>query len=429
MTTSKKAVSRSAKSTSRTIRIRLSQVRLNKDEDYCHRLGEALNADNLASLADNLVAEGQQTPMTVHDSGQKDGTESPVYILIGGFRRYHALQKAIKQNLDTARIHQHMEIDAVEVVRGEDQSEDEYRKDLLIRSVAENEQRRSFTMAEKLEIVKGFKTAKVPDPRAASALAISDTQYRRFVSVTEQEWLHKYVVQNCIGMSDAAELIQAAVKKGRVKEFEEDLDKWVAKHRALIEQEREELAKVGKKLSGSAEHVKKYAITKLVKHWMKCIEAGRRFDDNVGFRFGIRVDSGKGTILIPSAQLKITELSAADFETMIGELEYTVEQFVPLMRQRRLVEQSTEVSPEEMEMERGRIRSLRREREEQKAAAEAGRPAADFAQVKAPELQVIDADDEADEESESPPAEEVEDEQLDVGDDADAEATPAEEEE
>jgi len=403
MAQNKKPVSRAAKSTSQTIRIRLAQIKTDKEHDYCHRGADALKPDNLAGLADSLVAEGQQTPFTVYHAGRKDEGGAPVYVLIGGFRRYHALKKAIKQNLDSERIHDNMEVEAVEVVQGEEQEPGEFRKDILIRSVAENEQRKNFTTPEKLEIVKELKAAKVPDPRAASALAISETQYRRFVSVTDEPWLHTHVTDNCIGMSDSAELVQAAKKKNRVKEFEEDLDQWVKDHRVLIEQEREELAKVGKKLTGSAAHVKKYATTQLVKHWLTCIENGRRFDDNVGFKFGILVDTVKGSITIPSTQLKVTELSAEDFETMICELEDTVDRFLPLMRERKLVEEVTDMSDEDREKERERIRAIRRQRQQKAAKANAGRPADDFGQTDPPDPEPLDLNDEENE-SEATPA-------------------------
>jgi ParB-like chromosome segregation protein Spo0J len=393
MAKSKKAVSRSAKSSSTTKRVRLSQIKTDKGNDYSHRESDALKEESLAGLADSLVAEGQQTPLTVYDSGTRDG-DDVVYTLIGGFRRYNALLQAINKNLDAARIHDDMEVDVVEVVQGETQTNGEFQRDLLIRSVAENEQRRNFSTAEKLEIVKDFKSAKVSDPRAASALAMSETQYRRFASVSAKDWLHAHVVNNCIGMSDAAELIQAAMKKDRVDELKEDLDAWVAEQGELIEQERQRLAKVGKKLSGSAAHVKSRLSRKLAQHWLQCVENGRRFDDQVGLRFGIHVDQSKGTILIPATQLKVNDLSSADFETMIGELEETVRQFVPLMRKCRMVEQVTDVSEEDIEEERQRIRERQLRRQEQEAAQKGGRPAAKFHDTEQPTMDPVNTDDE-----------------------------------
>ena len=252
MATSKKVVARSAKSSTRAIRISLLQITCDKKHDFCHRQGDALKEDHLAPLADNLVSEGQNTPFTVYDSGMRDAIGLIIYILIGGFRRFFALLSAIKKNLDHDLICPDMQVDAVEVVQGPDQTDEEFQRDLLVRSVAENEQRLNFTTNEKLEIVKRFKATKTPDPRAASALGVSESQHRRFAVVVEHPWLCDYVTNDCFGMTDAAELIQLAKKKNRVEEFKKVLDAWVAKHRALIEAEKAELAKIKKKLSGSA---------------------------------------------------------------------------------------------------------------------------------------------------------------------------------
>jgi len=395
MTNPKKPVSRSAKSTSVSRRVRLSQIATDSERDYCHRLGDSLKANNLADLADSLVAEGQQTPLTVYDSGRRDG-DAVVYILVGGFRRFHALHNAIAGNLDVTRIHVNMEIDVTEVVRGEDQTDAEFAQDLLVRSVTENEQRKHFTTEEKLEIVKRYKTFGISEPRAASSLLMSETQYRRFVSVSKHDWLHKYVITNCIGMSSAAELIQAADKKHRVREFKEDFDAWVAQQRTRIEQERQTLAKVGKKLSTSAAQIKNRLSSKLTQHWLRCIENGHRFNNQVGLRFGIHVDSDKGMIFMPSTQLKVNELCASDFEIMIGELEDTVRKFIPMLRTCRMVEQVTDISEADIEEERRRIRDTQRKRQQEKAENEAGRPATSFHEVEEPPTETINTDDEGD---------------------------------
>ena len=91
MASSKKVVSRSAKSSTRYTCIKLSQIVCDKQNDYCHRQSDALKDDRLAPLADNLVSEGQGTAMTVYDSGQRDPILGIIYILIGGFRRFFAL--------------------------------------------------------------------------------------------------------------------------------------------------------------------------------------------------------------------------------------------------------------------------------------------------------------------------------------------------
>jgi hypothetical protein len=390
----KNEVRRAAQSTSRPIRILLSQINADQEKKFCHRLSESLQPDKLQMLAANLVTEGQQTPVTVYDSGRTDAQGKKAYILVGGFRRFHALRSANKQNLDTARIHDAMEVDALEVVPGTEQSESDFYKDLLIRSVAENEQRLNFSTAEKLLIVKEYQEAQVPAPRAASSLGISDTQYSRFVAVTSHDWLHQYVVQNSIGMTDAAELIVLAEKHGRVHEFKADLDDWIEEHKLLIEQERQELAKVGKKLSGSAEHVKRFMTRKLVDHWAALLKSKKRFGGKPEFQFGIVVDKDKGTITVPGRVFKANELAVGDYETMIGELADAVEELVPLLKERQVIEQARQLSDEEKRQELARIREGRRHRKAQQAKENAGRPAPDFGQTAPPQSSEVDVEDE-----------------------------------
>ncbi len=391
------SASRAAKSTNRSIRIPLSNINVDRNTDFCHRNGEALDAKALKLLAESLVYEGQHTPMTVYDSGLKNHNGDKLYIVIGGHRRYHALLSAIKQQLDSDRIHPDMEVDAVEVIQGTEQDHDEFRKDLLLRSVTENEQRKNFTTEEKLEIVKSFREEDVPDPRAASAMSISETQYGRFVSVVAYPWLHRFVLGNSIGMTDAAELIKAAEKSKCVAEFEEDLTQWVNEHLPMIERERQELAKINKKLSGSAEHVKKFIDRNLVKHWITLIENQKRFDGEVRFKFGIVIDKHKGTITIPGTNLKVTELSSSDFDTLIGELHDTIDRFLPLMRERRVIEEATSLSETEKQSELLRIIEDRKKQRLIQEQEYVGRSAGDFGAVDEPKPITVNVDDSPDE--------------------------------
>jgi len=386
---------RAARSTPRTIRVRLAQIVADHDKEFCHRLGDALTPESLTPLAENLISEGQQVPLTVYDSGQADTRGQKVYVLIGGFRRFHALQKAIREHLDTANIHEGMEVDVTEVVQGPSQSEADFHRDLLVRSVGENEQRKNFSQEEKLAIVKQFEDAKVAAPRAASALAMSQTQYDRFRAVVSVPWLQGHVAGNRLGMTDAAELITLAKKHDWVEEFREDFDRWAAGKRELIEQERQELAKVGKKLSGAAEHVKKFIDRKLVGHWAKLIEQKKRFGGRPRFQFGIAIDKEKQTIIVPGRTFRSGELSAADFETMIAELQEAVTELIPLYRERQVVEEARNLSEADKQKELARILEARRRQKEAEARANAGRPAGDFGKPAAPTLEDVETDDEA----------------------------------
>ncbi|HEV3237481.1 MAG TPA: hypothetical protein VGZ25_10865, partial [Gemmataceae bacterium] len=354
----------------------------------------ALQPAQLKSLRDNLVSEGQMEPLSAYDSGKTDERGRKIYTLSGGFRRYYSLQDACRQNLDAARIHDDMDLHVLEIVQGAGQTDEEFYADVLVRSVGENEQRKNFTTEEKLRIVKLFQEWRIPDPRAYSALGISDTQYDRFVAVTSHGWLHDYVVQNSIGMSDAAKLIMIAEKSSWVEEFKEDFDHWVGDHRAMIEAERQELAKVGKKLSGSSEHVKKFTDPKLVDHWSNLIKGRQRFGGKPQFQFGIHIDLTRRTITVPGRTFKSDELAADDYETMIAELQDAMDELVPLMQQRRVMEQATGLSDEEKQKELDRITKVRKQKKRQQAKANEGRPAPDFGKSDSPSASEIDVEDE-----------------------------------
>lgn len=396
MSSPKTDLKRAAKSSSRPIRIRLSQVTADAEQEFCHRDPRALEAASLAPLVENLVSEGQQTPLTVHDSGRTDAAGRKVYILVGGFRRYHSLRKAAADNLDAAHIHDEMEVDAVEVVKGAGQDAAEFRKDLLVRSVAENEVRKQFTNDEKLAIVKQFHSARVPAPRAASALGVSETQYQRFLSIVSHPWLHDLVTGQCVGSTDAAELAQKAEKHDRLEDLRRELTRWVAARRKQLDAERRELAKVGKKLAGAAAAVKKYLDRKLVKHWLDCIEQGRPFEGKPEFNFGILIDPEKKTITVPGRVFRADDLTVADFETMIAELQEATGELVPLLRQRRVAEAARDVSDEERERELARILAERRRRKAEERRAEAGRPAEGFHAAGTLHEEEIDTDDAGD---------------------------------
>src|SRR5262249_10947455 len=205
---------------------------------------------------------------------------------------------------------------------------------------------------------------------------------------------HQYVVQNCIGMTDAAQLIMLAEKHERVREFKADLDAWVQEHQALIEQERQELAKVGKKLAGAGEHVKKFMTRKLVDHWAALLKEKKRFGGKPEFQFGIVFDKGKGTITVPGRVFKATELAVADYELMIGELQDAVEELVPLLRERQVVEQARQLSEEEKRKELARILEARRQRKAQQTKDNAGRPAPGFGEAAPPQPSEVDVEDE-----------------------------------
>ena len=229
-----KAVRRFSQSTSRQVVLRLGQIVTDDAATLCHRQPEALAEKRLQPLAESLVQEGQQVPISVAATGSTTeigGEVLPTFLLVGGNRRDLAILQAVEKNLDPGHFHADMEVGAVEIMQGERQSDEDFQRDLLVRSVSDNEQRLAFSIAEKLGIVQRFREARVPAPRAASALSFSEPQYRRFLLIIDQPWLHALVVDDAIGTTDAAELIAEAEKAGQTELLRRELTAWVEARR------------------------------------------------------------------------------------------------------------------------------------------------------------------------------------------------------
>jgi hypothetical protein len=131
-----------------------------------------------------------------------------------------------------------------------------------------------------------------------------------------------------------------------------------------------------------------------VEHWAALLKEKKRFGGKPEFQFGIVFDKGKGTIIVTGRVFKAGELGVADYETMIGELQDAVEELVPLLRERQVIEQARQISEEEKREELARIREARRQRLLQQARDNAGRPAPGFGEAAPPQPSEVNVEDE-----------------------------------
>ncbi|MDZ4852847.1 MAG: ParB N-terminal domain-containing protein [Pirellulaceae bacterium] len=366
----------SARSSISQLTVKLSQLNVDTNNDFCHRHEGFATEDSIKVLAESIVAEGLHTPLMVAESGTApDGTKQ--YRIIGGHRRYSAIQKAIRERLDFARINEEMDIPVVEVVPEKDQDKREFDMDLLCSSIGDNAVRADFTNEERLSIVRKCRDQGVPNPRAALALGLSETQFNRLVAVVETPWLLKMVYENCIGMTHASSLIQATKSPEQNALLKKGLVRWIAEKQKILEKERADFEKVRKKLSGISNTVKKYMDGKLVQHWIKCIELNSELSNDPAFQFGILVDKKAGTITVPAMQFKIQDHSEATLVAMIGELQKGAENSVGMLRQKQLLDSANTMTPEEQREVLQRISSEYEETNRQKENAEAGREPTD----------------------------------------------------
>jgi hypothetical protein len=358
--------------------VRLAQIVTDDQVDLCHRESSALDEERLEPLTTSLVQEGQATPFTVVETGQFteiEGNQLPLLKLVSGHRRYHSLRAAIESRLDEANINAQMEVAAVVMVRGEGQTQAEFEQDALVRSVTENETHTKHTAIERLDIVRQFEKAGVPIPRAASALGISPTQYRRDRLIVTEAWLYEAVKNGDIGASDAATLAEIAKDKKREKVFKLDFERWREQKRELLEVERAEQKKLNRELKGSAAQLKKYIDSSLIKGWKNCLTESRRFtDDAAEVSFGIVLDAARKTLTISGVNTPVDKLRSSELAAMIAEMQDGARKLVPIMKQRQQIEQAATVSEDEVEAELAKIRVEQLAREQKKISDESGRP-------------------------------------------------------
>lgn len=69
---------------------------------------------------------------------------------------------------------------------------------------------------------------------------------------------------------------------------------------------------------------------------------------------------------------------------------------MPLLKERQVIEQARQLSDEDKRKELTRIREDRRQRKQQQAKENAGRPAPDFGQTPPPQPSEVDGEDEED---------------------------------
>jgi hypothetical protein len=387
-----KPTRRELKSTRRALKIKLKQISVDETKRYCHRNPDSFTADSLKPLTQSLISEGQQTPLTVVAAGTTiDGTQQ--FLPVGGHRRIYSLHEAIKDKTDPEHINEDMLIDVQELVRGENQSERDFENDVYICSVSENEQRRNFNQEEKLQIVKEFDELGISEERAASALGISVTSYKRFAAITSNPVIHKAVVAKRIGLTDAATVIQSAAKNKATDRFMEFWGTICPASTDSIEQQQQTGAKNTNKAP------KQTIAPRLVRHWVKQMENEEPFDSNVELSLGISLDSQRKTLAVRGGQIKIDELSAAEIQDLIGELQDLSVQIVPLVHQQRAIEAAGGITDEEAEQEILNIRASRRSANQKQAELNKGRPVDRTDEEFTQPLQDVDTDDDFEPES------------------------------
>jgi len=227
------------------------------------------------------------------------------------------------------------------------QTDDEFKQELFLASVADNDQRKDFTAGERFSIVTRMLDLSVPPGRAAMEMGISRTQYERFEIVAERDWLRRFVLEQCVTHTDAAKLLESCkvgesknrkIDSLRVKSFKTHFSKWVEDVRRDITREDEELRAIDKKLTDSQKLVKSKLSSVLVRYWCECLKDGSPLNNETPRSFRISFDSEKRIITLPKREFKMDKLSVIDCQSIIRELNKSLDQFLGVLKQRRASE-------------------------------------------------------------------------------------------
>jgi ParB-like chromosome segregation protein Spo0J len=292
------------RATTRPVKVRLSQLVL-LPELYSHRDKSELDIDNpvkIRPLADNIAERGLEVPIEIFVD--KDGR----VIVIKGNRRVMAHRLNVKEG--KAGFTHDMELEAIEILGADD-------KELAIRSINENVHRLTYTDPDRVRAAMILKQLNVDDSQAAMALGVSAKTYARLLLIGEHPWMLNLVERNCVPISYAPNLLQAAKNQGRMTEVEADVMEWVAlKEKAITD-----LMKT-QKLSVAKQLVKTYLNKALADHWVAQILKKERLNEIVPMaNQEVVIDPKQRKVSVKVEDVDVMEMPLTELARLLGDLE------------------------------------------------------------------------------------------------------------
>ena len=235
---------------------------------FCHREQDALAfSDNedafMTRLVESLLGEGQQVPVEFYRDAAGHA------ILLRGYQRVAACHHIVERGLDPGRFNAEMIVDAVEVKCATSQ-------DLLIRSISDNEVRRSLSESEQYIAARQMVEAGVSTQRAARALGLSPTSFARLHKRITHPEIQAHAESGHIGQTDLDSLLEVAASHGATDRVGAELAGVVTavedhinnlRARAQLNGEEFDEAKAGA--------VKRYIKPDQVRAWVTAIKEGK----------------------------------------------------------------------------------------------------------------------------------------------------------
>jgi hypothetical protein len=303
---------------------------------YCHREKGALaysdDGDSfMTRIVESLLSEGQQVPCEYFrdKAGQA--------ILLRGYQRVTAIWHIVERRLDPERFGAEMLIDAVEVQSATPQ-------DLLVRSVSDNEVRRSLSESEQYVAARQMIAAGVSAQRAARALGMSPTGFARLYRRIQNPTLQEHVTQGHLTQTDLDNLLEAAASHGRVEQLETTLADILARAKAHVDRRRAQALAAGEEFDEEKEgKLKQYIKPELIKNVVKAVKEDKAVewagpDQQIEGAWVCKINSAEGLIQVSSLKRNLHKVTAAELGKIAYKLDRTARQ-ADRWLQRKLAEE------------------------------------------------------------------------------------------
>ena len=329
-------------------RIRLDQIdRTTLKQVYCHRdEKELVSGTAMEALVESIVSEGQITPVEFYrdSAGQA--------ILIQGYRIVEAHYQILGRQLDPDHFSEDMEIPAVEISGGAE-------VDYLLRAIASNEVRANLSEEAKYTVAVLLLERKVSSTRAARAMGISTTQFRRYIKRWHNQWILPYVKADYISISEADLYLEEAGKTNAYKLLQTGLERVYGQVKDHIVRKQEQAKVTKEKLPKAVVSGKTYLKAAKVKQQVldalkeqKPINVKLNLDTGVGttttkdstFEFECKLDEKDGKLKITGLNGKtLNSLTYADLGAISFKLNTLAEEVTACFDMKMAVLSTAEV--------------------------------------------------------------------------------------
>jgi ParB-like chromosome segregation protein Spo0J len=254
------------------------------DDGLGNRFREKYQAANLGDLLESIRLRGLTDPPIVAKG--EDGK----WRIVGGHRRITVLY--IHAEGGVPGFSREMPVQCLEMVNATE-------VELLIASMTSNELTARLDVKERLLWVKKAVATGVPKNEIAATTQFAVKSIERDLRIVTNERVLKHVLDDHLGPTAAAALVEVAAKKERLDEFLAYFDAWVQLKKEQIEQEaRRAKEQGGVGLKPNQLTVASRLEPHLVRGWLKALATGNALKEESDLGFEASFDKKTGVAKI-----------------------------------------------------------------------------------------------------------------------------------